>query len=81
MLDLNQLVETLDNATVTVTFTKKNGDERVMRATRNLMTIPQSAHPKTGIATPVKNNVHVFDVDKNGWRSFNFDAVKDFVVS
>lgn len=63
----------------TVTFTKKSGEERVMKCTKNFGAIAEEFHPKT-------EGVHkeglqkVFDLEKNAWRSFREDSVTAFEV-
>lgn len=62
---------------VTVTFTKKDGTERVMKCT-----LEESQLPKVELkenATPRKESttsMRVFDLDKNEWRSFVIKSVK-----
>lgn len=60
-----------------VTFTKKNGDERVMRATTNLDLIHPDHHPKPLEAgkEPKKDYpqlLKVFDIEADGWRSITY---------
>lgn len=73
-----ELLKLLAEGVTTVTFTKKDGTERVMKCTRNPNFIPTEFHPKT--TTPsdeeVSDNIRVFDVEKLGWRSFNFSTVR-----
>ena len=53
----------------TVTFTKKDGTQRVMKCTRNPSQIPEDQHPKNGTGD-TDTTIRVFDLDKNEWRSF-----------
>lgn len=62
---------------VTVTFTKVDGTERVMNCTRNMSTIPVEFHPKNEDSVQSADNIRVFDLDVQGWRSFNFSTVKE----
>lgn len=62
---------------VTVTFTKKDGTDRIMNCTRNLSTIPVEFHPKSEIQIEESDNIRVFDLDLNAWRSFNYQNVKE----
>ena len=61
----------------TVTFTKKDGTERVMRCTLRPDALPvqevtESKEPrKTSDST-----LSVYDLEANGWRSFTIRAVK-----
>lgn len=72
------LLEQLSKGIITVQFTKKDGTDRVMQCTRDFTIIPSEFHPKGGNETNSENgdNICVFDVEKNGWRSFNFSTVK-----
>ena len=62
-----------------VKFIKKNGEERVMKCTKNLDMIPEEKHPHSNISyTPSK--IRVFDLEKNAWSSFLVDSVISFEV-
>jgi hypothetical protein len=60
-----------------VTFTKKDGTERVMRCTLVEGRIPAEQTPKNTNATSSSSGsaVRVFDTEKNEWRSFRWDSV------
>ena len=69
----------LQETTVFVTFTKKDGTERVMAATLNQNAIPADKMPKVSeSATNTKSESaqRVFDTEINEWRSFRWDSVK-----
>jgi len=72
------LIDVLRSNVVTVTFTKVNGDERVMTCTLLSEHIPNA--PTTNGQVVVKetssNTVSVWDVNANGWRSFRVENVK-----
>jgi len=58
-------------AIVRITFTKKDGSERTIRGTRNVIHIPEALHPKgEGLRNVVSESVAVFDLDLGAWRSF-----------
>ena len=65
---------------VTVTFTKKDGSERVMKCTTNESLVP--AEPIVEDASPKKEKkvneevCPVYDLDAQGWRSFRWDSIK-----
>jgi len=62
---------------VTVTFTKKDGSERVMNCTLNESKIPDDIKPTGNSAPQVSTSaVRVFDTDKSEWRSFRWDSIK-----
>ena len=73
----------LSSNTVTVTFTKKDGSERVMKCTTSPGLVPR-AEPsliKEEIKDkkPRKQNedvCNVFDLETNAWKSFRWDSVK-----
>lgn len=68
----------LKTNTVTVTFTKKDGTERVMNCTLNPEVLPPTSvtegkkERKTNDAT-----MAVYDVDAKGWRSFTIKSLKN----
>ena len=72
------LKEELSKRVVTVTFTKKNGDERVMECTRNMEKVPPSKFPKSALDTTADSTIRVFDIKAQDWRSFVVANVKDF---
>jgi len=62
-----------------VTFTKKNGEHRVMPCTLVFDHIPEEHHPKgTGTAHNSQDTIAVWCMDKEGWRSFRVDSVTNF---
>jgi len=64
---------------VTVTFTKKNGDVRDMKCTLREEKIPAEHVPSSANGTYDKDTVRrVFDLDKQAWRSFRWDSVIKF---
>lgn len=76
-MDYVSIFNTLKDNTCEVKFTKVDGTERVMKCTLNEKYLPaqvdveeisQDTTPKTSIA--------VWDIEKEGWRSFRIDSVK-----
>ena len=62
-----------------VTFTKKNGEERVMPCTLVFDSIPEEHQPKgTGSAHQSQETIAVWCMDKEAWRSFRVDSVTKF---
>lgn len=64
---------------VTVTFTKKDGSERVMKCTTNPTYImfkePTSVEPKR--EKKINEDVMpVYDMDTGHWKSFRWDSIK-----
>ena len=63
----------LEQSIVEVTFTKKDGTERVMNCTLLEDYLPET----TGAGRSAGSDaLAVFDVDADGWRSFRWDSVK-----
>jgi len=58
----------LSEKTVTIEFTKKNGESRKMKCTRNMSIIPKESQPR-GIRE-FTTSIPAFDLDKGEWRSF-----------
>jgi hypothetical protein len=59
-----------------ITFTKADGSEREMRCTLVESAIPPDKVAKRTGRTITAAVQRVFDVDKQQWRSFKWDAVK-----
>jgi hypothetical protein len=76
----NDITESLRSGIGLVTFTKKDGSERVMKCTLQTNFIPESYIPK-GTGHKVSEDIlSVFDVEASGWRSFRWDSVKTFTL-
>jgi hypothetical protein len=61
---------------VLVTFTKKDGSERVMRCTLAESRIPSEHAPKSeGTTKKNDDSLAVYDVEKSGWRSFRWESL------
>lgn len=71
----------LQEGIVEVTFTKANGEERVMLATLNDGLIPVDLQPK-GTDRKTSDQVQaVYDVEADGWRSFRWDSIISWNVA
>lgn len=75
---VDMLKEGLENGICRVTFTKKDGTERVMWCTQRPDLIPEEFAPKDSGRKTNDDNVTVFDLEKGAWRSFIRDNVKDW---
>ena len=76
-----QLVEQLKFGTVTVNFTKKDGDSRTMECTLNPTFLPPSILKEDiGNKKENTNTISVFDINAIGWRSFIVKNVKEVNV-
>ena len=68
----------LEQSVVEITFTKKDGTERVMNCTLLEDYLPET----TGAGRSAGSDaLAVFDVDADGWRSFRWDSVKAVKLS
>ena len=72
----DRIVRDLRLGNVEVQFTKKDGTERKMLCT--LINIPAEHQPKSETEY-AENTLRVFDVEKQGWRSFRLDSVTSVV--
>ncbi len=62
-----------------VTFTKKNGEERVMPCTLVFDHIPEDLRPKGNVTQHrTQDTIAVWCMDKEAWRSFRVDSVMKF---
>jgi hypothetical protein len=71
------LLGLLRDSEVTVKFTKKDGSERKMLCTLAENKIPSENSPKSSGKTKSDEALAVFDLEKQSWRSFRFDSVKE----
>lgn len=77
---VKELKKFVGGNTFTVTFTKANGDTRVLKGTFNLDNIPTDKHPKGVKENTSKTVTPVFDLEKGEWRSIPVVAVKTIKV-
>ena len=76
-LFFDRIKEMLRNQELTITFTKKDGTERVMRCTLDPTKLPIQENTNTNSTRKVSTEtMSVFDLDAQGWRSFTKKAVK-----
>ena len=62
---------------VVVTFTKVNGEERVMTCTLNEAVVPPTVRTETTKPKAEVDSIcSVWDVNAKGWRSFRWSNVK-----
>lgn len=80
MFNQAEIEKLLAEGIVYITFTKKNGDERVMKCTTNMEIIPSEQHP-TGTGRSYEETKAVYDVIAEGWRSFRWDSVTEVTPS
>ena len=72
------LIDMLRHNIVTVTFTKVNGEERVMKCTlmSEYVTNAPTNNGQVLLQESESKAVSVWDTEANGWRSFRVDSVK-----
>jgi hypothetical protein len=64
---------------VHVTFTKRDGTERILKCTLDESKIPEDKRPKEKTnSISSEEAIRVFDIEKQEWRSFRWDSVKSF---
>jgi len=76
--DRTSLLADLHTNVVTVTFTKKDGSERVMRCTLQEEFLPAQdvKDIKEGkVRNKTEEVVSVWDLEKEAWRSFRLDSI------
>lgn len=67
---------------VTVTFTKKDGSERVMNCTTNADLVPKEPEVVSEVTKVKKEKkvnddvMPVYDLEAKAWKSFRWDSVK-----
>lgn len=72
MMNIKELKEKLNEGIVEITFTKKNGDERTMKATLQEELIADVGESKR---KHEDNLLVVTDIEIGAWRSFNYDQI------
>lgn len=73
-LNRQSVVNFLTNQTCDILYKKKDGTERVVKAT-----LQESIVPKTsGTGTQSDSNVTVFDVERQQWRTLIIDNIIHF---
>lgn len=75
----DQIVKKLKTGEVIVTFTKKDGTERVMKCTLKEDLVPSSELESKG-RKPNLEILSVWDLEKDAWRSFRLDSIKTVEV-
>ena len=75
-IDFETLKNLLKTNVMNVTFTKVNGERRVLKCTLQEDLLPEY----NGDSTRKKNEnvISVWDVDNKDWRSFRFDSVINY---
>lgn len=80
-VDREEFKRILQENEVVVTFIKKDGSERVMRATLVDSKIPNDKKPKGTSKRKIPDTVlPVWSVEDEGWRSIPLDRIEAFEV-
>jgi hypothetical protein len=81
-MNKEQILRALHAGVVQVTFTKKDGTERVMECTLKEDMLPAQVDIEEAIQKkkPNPDVLAVWDVEKEGWRSFRWDSVTAWVA-
>jgi hypothetical protein len=66
---------------MTVTFEKLDGTTREMRCTLLESEIPEEMKPKNSGKAQSEESIAVFDLEKQAWRSFRYDSVRQIQFS
>ena len=74
-MTIEELRKLLKTDLVTVTFTKKNGDKRVMLCTLIPSYLPGGEAGGSSTSVPSDSIVTVWDLEQDAWRSFKFDTI------
>ena len=71
------MAKLLESPSIKVKFTKKSGEDRVMHCTLNREILAQCGALLEASPTRIPNPkiVVVYDLDANGWRSFDVNSV------
>jgi hypothetical protein len=78
MQNLDLLKQALYEGVVSVTFTKKDGSTREMKATLKSDLLPATPVQENSQKKPQQdpNLVHVYDTQAQGWRSFRMERLQ-----
>lgn len=83
MYERDKILKDLRENVIEVTFTKVNGDQRIMRCTLSPTLLPKSYVENINEQKEEKDFhqknpdvIAAWDVQKGGWRSFRLDSVE-----
>jgi WYL_2, Sm-like SH3 beta-barrel fold len=79
-MDRDVLIDLLRKNIAEVTFTKVNGEERVMPCTLQEHLIPKKESNDSNVKNSKDTNLTVWCTDKNEWRSFRISSVTRVTV-
>lgn len=73
----DDLLKSLREGVVDIKFTKKDGSERLMKCTLQEGVVVPYERKTDRVVDRTDNNIAVWDVEADGWRSINFDTIKE----
>ena len=71
-LSRQQIINTLKEKELMITFEKSNGEERVMRCTLQKDVVPEVSEDHN---KGQQDRIIAYDLDKKAWRSFYYDSI------
>lgn len=76
-MDKESIISLLTTNVCLISFNKKNGIKREMVCTRMPSKLPPKKEPsESGSSSPKPENIIVvWDLEKDGWRSFDLESV------
>lgn len=76
MISKTNIHRLLEEGIVNVKFTKKDGSERVMKCTlMDSIIKPYERKTEDRVKAQKENILSVWDLEKDAWRSINFDTI------
>lgn len=80
IIDKEDVKNKLQNSICKITFTKANGEIRIMHCTLNESLLPKQIDLEEEIQKkkPNPDVLAVWDVENSGWRSFRWDSLTEF---
>jgi hypothetical protein len=76
MITKEELSKKLQKKSLSITFTKVDGSERVMNCTLEEKFLPVVESKSTKKRLENQGVISVFDLDKQAWRSIRLDSIK-----
>lgn len=75
MISKTNIMNMLNTGVVNVKFTKNDGSERLMKCTLSKDIVQQYEKKTERTRTISEDILSVWDVEKDGWRSFRYDSI------
>lgn len=83
MITKEAIIAKLRNHTIKVQFTKTDGSDRTMTCTlqEKLIPTPKEADPSKKTKKVNESSVVVWDLEKQAFRSFKIDSLKEWEIA